>query len=173
MEDMSQNPGHCRVDMKESMELVGNTDGLAAGALPRFRPKFPSVEFNIERTANPDPSAAAVGVRLPQDVLSCRDLVVSGSSRKPSAVVHVAVVAPREQYLVCEAYTETVESVFLGSATFSVGDLLRATDQRLTLNLRSSDGVCGGGAVVVSRLRMGEMEEADMDNITTDTLAQK
>ncbi|XP_030208419.1 type II inositol 3,4-bisphosphate 4-phosphatase isoform X3 [Gadus morhua] len=64
-------------------------------------------------------------------------------------------------------------SVFLGSATFSVGDLLRATDQRLTINLRSSDGVCAGGSVVVSRLRVGEMEEADMDHITTDAAAQK
>ncbi|CAL8286570.1 unnamed protein product [Arctogadus glacialis] len=67
----------------------------------------------------------------------------------------------------------TLTSVFLGSATFSVGDLLRATDQRLTINLRSSDGVCAGGSVVVSRLRVGEMEEADMDHITTDAAAQK
>uniref|UniRef100_A0A8C4ZN43 phosphatidylinositol-3,4-bisphosphate 4-phosphatase n=1 Tax=Gadus morhua TaxID=8049 RepID=A0A8C4ZN43_GADMO len=133
-------------------------------------------------------------------------------NRKPSAVVHVAVVDPREQSLVSQTSTETVEadrdplfltgvtfppeqpaspetlvkltvydvkdksrqaSVFLGSATFSVGDLLRATDQRLTINLRSSDGVCAGGSVVVSRLRVGEMEEADMDHITTDAAAQK
>jgi hypothetical protein len=33
MEDMSQHPGHCRVDMKESMELGANADGLAAGKL--------------------------------------------------------------------------------------------------------------------------------------------
>ncbi|XP_059903597.1 type II inositol 3,4-bisphosphate 4-phosphatase isoform X1 [Gadus macrocephalus] len=188
MEDMSQHPGHCRVDMKESMELGANADGLAAGVL--FSPKFPRVEFNI----------------------ACRDLVISGSNRKPSAVVHVAVVDPREQSLVSQTSTETVEanrdplfltgvtfppeqpaspetlvkltvydvkdksrqaSVFLGSATFSVGDLLRATDQRLTINLRSSDGVCAGGSVVVSRLRVGEMEEADMDHITTDAAAQK
>ncbi|CAL8331448.1 unnamed protein product [Lota lota] len=204
MEDMSQHPGHCRVDMKESMELGANTDGLAAGVL--FSPKFPRVEFNI----------------------ACRDLVMSGSNRKPSAVVHVAVVDPREQSLVSQTSTETVEanrdplfltgvtfppehpaspetlvkltvydvkdksretveqvvpepitsssefgSVFLGSATFSVGDLLRATDQRLTINLRSSDGVCAGGSVVVSRLRVGEMEEVDMDHITTDAPVQK
>ncbi|XP_078138823.1 type II inositol 3,4-bisphosphate 4-phosphatase isoform X2 [Centroberyx gerrardi] len=64
-------------------------------------------------------------------------------------------------------------SSFLGSATFSVGDLLRAKDQRLALNLRSSDGVCAAGTVVVSRLKMGEMEEVDVDHITTDIPAQK
>ncbi|XP_041640693.1 type II inositol 3,4-bisphosphate 4-phosphatase isoform X3 [Cheilinus undulatus] len=64
-------------------------------------------------------------------------------------------------------------SSFLGSATFSVGDLLRAKDERLTLSLRSSDGVCAAGTVVVSRLKMGEMEEVDVDHITTDIQSQK
>uniref|UniRef100_A0A8C6TXH4 Inositol polyphosphate-4-phosphatase type II B n=1 Tax=Neogobius melanostomus TaxID=47308 RepID=A0A8C6TXH4_9GOBI len=64
-------------------------------------------------------------------------------------------------------------SNFLGSATFSIGDLLRAKDERLTLNLRTSDGVCAAGTVVVSRLKMGEMEEVDVDHITTDTSTQK
>lgn len=36
---------------------------------------------------------------------------------------------------------------------------------------RSSDGVCTAGTVVVSRLKMGEMEEAD--HIATDTSSQK
>ncbi|XP_070770026.1 type II inositol 3,4-bisphosphate 4-phosphatase [Enoplosus armatus] len=64
-------------------------------------------------------------------------------------------------------------SSFLGSATFSVGDLLRAKDERLALSLRSSDGVCAAGTVVVSRLKMGEMEEVDVDHITTDIPSQK
>lgn len=64
-------------------------------------------------------------------------------------------------------------SSFLGSATFSVGDLLRAKDERLTLSLRSSDGVCAAGTVVVSRLKMGEMEEVDVDHITTDVPSHK
>ncbi|XP_056135748.1 type II inositol 3,4-bisphosphate 4-phosphatase [Lampris incognitus] len=64
-------------------------------------------------------------------------------------------------------------SSFLGSATFSVGDLLRAKDEQLTLSLRSSDGACVAGSVVVSRLNMGEMEEVDVDHITTDLPAQK
>lgn len=38
---------------------------------------------------------------------------------------------------------------------------------------RSSDGVCAAGTVVVSRLKMGEMEEVDVDHITTDVPPQK
>uniref|UniRef100_A0A8D2ZV33 phosphatidylinositol-3,4-bisphosphate 4-phosphatase n=1 Tax=Scophthalmus maximus TaxID=52904 RepID=A0A8D2ZV33_SCOMX len=78
---------------------------------------------------------------------------------------------------VYDAKDKSQESVskynFLGSATFSVGDLLRAKDERLTLSLRSSDGVCAAGAVVVSRLKMGEMEEVDVDHITADIPSQK
>uniref|UniRef100_A0A669B4M6 Inositol polyphosphate-4-phosphatase type II B n=1 Tax=Oreochromis niloticus TaxID=8128 RepID=A0A669B4M6_ORENI len=73
-------------------------------------------------------------------------------------------------------------SSFLGSATFSVGDLLRAKSECIFLSLslslfmscfRSSDGVCTAGTVVVSRLKMGEMEEVDVDQITTDIPSQK
>uniref|UniRef100_A0AAQ5ZLL8 Phosphatidylinositol-3,4-bisphosphate 4-phosphatase n=1 Tax=Amphiprion ocellaris TaxID=80972 RepID=A0AAQ5ZLL8_AMPOC len=73
-----------------------------------------------------------------------------------------------KQLLFCSACVS-----FLGSATFSVGDLLRAKDEQLTLSLRSSDGVCAAGTVVVSRLKMGEMEEVDVDHITTDIPSQK
>ncbi|XP_071263635.1 type II inositol 3,4-bisphosphate 4-phosphatase isoform X5 [Salvelinus alpinus] len=59
-------------------------------------------------------------------------------------------------------------SSFLGSATFSVSDLLRSKDDQLTLNLRSSDGVLAVGTVLVSRVNTGEMEEGDMDHITAD-----
>uniref|UniRef100_A0A7N8YPR9 Inositol polyphosphate-4-phosphatase type II B n=1 Tax=Mastacembelus armatus TaxID=205130 RepID=A0A7N8YPR9_9TELE len=38
---------------------------------------------------------------------------------------------------------------------------------------RSSDGACTAGTVVVSRLKMGEMEEVDVDHITTDIPSQK
>uniref|UniRef100_A0A8K9UXS3 phosphatidylinositol-3,4-bisphosphate 4-phosphatase n=1 Tax=Oncorhynchus mykiss TaxID=8022 RepID=A0A8K9UXS3_ONCMY len=137
----------------------------------------------------------------------CRDLIGSGRDRKPNALVQVAVIDPREQYLVSHACTEIVEgsrdplfltgvtfppeypaspetlvkltvydvrdkardnSSFLGSATFSVSDLLRSKDDQLTLNLRSSDGVLAVGTVLVSRVNMGEMEEGDMDHITAD-----
>uniref|UniRef100_A0A3Q0SB25 Inositol polyphosphate-4-phosphatase type II B n=1 Tax=Amphilophus citrinellus TaxID=61819 RepID=A0A3Q0SB25_AMPCI len=40
-------------------------------------------------------------------------------------------------------------------------------------SFRSSDGVCSAGTVVVSRLKMGEMEEVDVDHITTDMPSQK
>uniref|UniRef100_A0A8C7IDP3 phosphatidylinositol-3,4-bisphosphate 4-phosphatase n=1 Tax=Oncorhynchus kisutch TaxID=8019 RepID=A0A8C7IDP3_ONCKI len=141
------------------------------------------------------------------------DLIGSGRDRTPNALVQVAVIDPREQYLVSQACTEIVEgsrdplfltgvtfppeypaspetlvkltvydvrdkardnvskplsSSFLGSATFSVSDLLRSKDDQLTLNLRSSDGVLAVGTVLVSRVNMGEMEEGDMDHITAD-----
>uniref|UniRef100_A0A4W5NFM8 phosphatidylinositol-3,4-bisphosphate 4-phosphatase n=1 Tax=Hucho hucho TaxID=62062 RepID=A0A4W5NFM8_9TELE len=143
----------------------------------------------------------------------CRDLIGSGRDRKPNALVQVAVIDPREQFLVSHACTEIVEGSrdplfltgvtfppeypaspetlvkltvydvrdkardnvskplsvsFLGSATFSVSDLLRSKDDQLTLNLRSSDGVLAVGTVLVSRVNMGEMEEGDMDHITAD-----
>ncbi|XP_056891043.1 type II inositol 3,4-bisphosphate 4-phosphatase isoform X3 [Takifugu flavidus] len=64
-------------------------------------------------------------------------------------------------------------SCFLGSATFAVSDLLRAKDERLALSLKSSDGVSTAGTVVVSRLKMGEMEEADIDYISTEKTSHK
>lgn len=38
---------------------------------------------------------------------------------------------------------------------------------------RSSDGVSAAGTVVVSRLKMGEMEEADIDYISTEKTSHK
>lgn len=38
---------------------------------------------------------------------------------------------------------------------------------------RSSDGVSTAGTVVVSRLKMGEMEEADIDYISTEKTSHK
>ncbi|XP_042167731.1 type II inositol 3,4-bisphosphate 4-phosphatase isoform X2 [Oncorhynchus tshawytscha] len=178
--------GHeCRVDMmEEEGEPLTGGDGLT-GAGVILIPKLPHVEFSLE----------------------CRDLIGSGRDRTPNALVQVAVIDPREQYLVSQACTEIVEgsrdplfltgvtfppeypaspetlvkltvydvrdkardnSSFLGSATFSVSDLLRSKDDQLTLNLRSSDGVLAVGTVLVSRVNMGEMEEGDMDHITAD-----
>ncbi|XP_068444904.1 type II inositol 3,4-bisphosphate 4-phosphatase isoform X3 [Clinocottus analis] len=147
MEDGAQHLGHCMVDMKE---LNANPEGLTAAGV-FLTPKLPQVEFS----------------------LACNDLVASGSDRKPNALVQVAVIDPHKQHLVSHACTEIVESSFLGSATFSVGNLLRAKDERLTLSLRSSDGVCAAGTVVVNRLKMGEMEEVDVDHITTEIPSHK
>lgn len=38
---------------------------------------------------------------------------------------------------------------------------------------RSSDGVSAAGTVVVSRLKMGEMEEADVEYISTEKTSHK
>uniref|UniRef100_A0A4W5N8U5 phosphatidylinositol-3,4-bisphosphate 4-phosphatase n=1 Tax=Hucho hucho TaxID=62062 RepID=A0A4W5N8U5_9TELE len=185
MEDGGTRHHDCRVDMmEEEGEPLTGGDGLT-GAGVILIPKLPHVEFSLE----------------------CRDLIGSGRDRKPNALVQVAVIDPREQFLVSHACTEIVEgsrdplfltgvtfppeypaspetlvkltvydvrdkardnSSFLGSATFSVSDLLRSKDDQLTLNLRSSDGVLAVGTVLVSRVNMGEMEEGDMDHITAD-----
>uniref|UniRef100_A0A8C7NX82 phosphatidylinositol-3,4-bisphosphate 4-phosphatase n=1 Tax=Oncorhynchus mykiss TaxID=8022 RepID=A0A8C7NX82_ONCMY len=148
-----------------------------------------------------------ISLLLPLLSLSLLSFLFNLVDRKPNALVQVAVIDPREQYLVSHACTEIVEgsrdplfltgvtfppeypaspetlvkltvydvrdkardnSSFLGSATFSVSDLLRSKDDQLTLNLRSSDGVLAVGTVLVSRVNMGEMEEGDMDHITAD-----
>uniref|UniRef100_A0A674PE94 Inositol polyphosphate-4-phosphatase type II B n=1 Tax=Takifugu rubripes TaxID=31033 RepID=A0A674PE94_TAKRU len=49
----------------------------------------------------------------------------------------------------------------------------QATRKRLVFPRRSSDGVSTAGTVVVSRLKMGEMEEADIDYISTEKTSHK
>uniref|UniRef100_A0A8C9WD83 Inositol polyphosphate-4-phosphatase type II B n=1 Tax=Scleropages formosus TaxID=113540 RepID=A0A8C9WD83_SCLFO len=61
----------------------------------------------------------------------------------------------------------------LGYTTFSVGDLLKSKEQQLTLSLRTSDGTSTVGAVVVTRLKMGEMEDGEADHIAADVQGQK
>ncbi|KAJ8383213.1 hypothetical protein SKAU_G00039910, partial [Synaphobranchus kaupii] len=61
---------------------------------------------------------------------------------------------------------------FLGYTTFSIGDLLKSKEQELTLSLRTSDGTDAGGAVVVSRLKMGEIEDGEVDHIAADARGQ-
>uniref|UniRef100_A0A3B3T2X9 phosphatidylinositol-3,4-bisphosphate 4-phosphatase n=1 Tax=Paramormyrops kingsleyae TaxID=1676925 RepID=A0A3B3T2X9_9TELE len=61
----------------------------------------------------------------------------------------------------------------LGYATFSVGDLLKSKEQQLTISLRTSDGTSAVGAVVVSRLKMGEIEDGEVDHIAADVPGQK
>lgn len=50
---------------------------------------------------------------------------------------------------------------------------LRMTRTRGLSPCRSSDGVSTAGTVVVSRLKMGEMEEADIDYISTEKTSHK
>ncbi|XP_048052060.1 type II inositol 3,4-bisphosphate 4-phosphatase isoform X1 [Megalobrama amblycephala] len=59
-------------------------------------------------------------------------------------------------------------SNFLGSSSFSVADLLQSKDQQLSLSLRTADDSATVGTVVVSRLKMGEIEDGEVDHITAD-----
>ncbi|XP_044875233.1 inositol polyphosphate 4-phosphatase type II [Mauremys mutica] len=62
---------------------------------------------------------------------------------------------------------------FLGLATFKVGDLVKSKEQQLTLTLRTSDGGKTVGTIDVSIVKMGEIEEGEVDHITTDVQGQK
>ncbi|XP_016396255.1 type II inositol 3,4-bisphosphate 4-phosphatase-like [Sinocyclocheilus rhinocerous] len=59
-------------------------------------------------------------------------------------------------------------SNFLGSSSFSVADLLQSKDQQLSLSLRTADDSATVGTVVVSRMKMGEIEDGEVDHFTTD-----
>ncbi|XP_047668800.1 type II inositol 3,4-bisphosphate 4-phosphatase isoform X3 [Tachysurus fulvidraco] len=57
---------------------------------------------------------------------------------------------------------------FLGSTSFSVADLIKSKDQQLSLSLRTADDSAAVGTVVVSRLKMGEIEDGGVDHIAID-----
>ncbi|XP_016139843.1 type II inositol 3,4-bisphosphate 4-phosphatase-like [Sinocyclocheilus grahami] len=59
-------------------------------------------------------------------------------------------------------------SNFLGSSSFSVADFLQSKDQQLSLSLRTADDSATVGTVVVSRMKMGEIEDGEVDHITAD-----
>ncbi|XP_062244160.1 type II inositol 3,4-bisphosphate 4-phosphatase isoform X1 [Platichthys flesus] len=186
MEDGIQHLGHCMVDMKE---LRADPEGLiAAGVI--LTPKLPQVELSLAcndlvasgRDRKPNALVQVAVIDPHQQHLvtqSCTEIVEANKDplfltgvtfpseypASPETLVKLTVYDSKDK--------SQESSNFLGSATFSVGDLLRAKDERLTLSLRSSDGVCAAGTVVVSRLKMGEMEEVDVDHITTDIPPQK
>ncbi|XP_029909382.1 type II inositol 3,4-bisphosphate 4-phosphatase isoform X2 [Myripristis murdjan] len=186
MEDGTKHLGHCRVDMKE---LSTNPGGLtAAGVI--LTPKLPHVEFSLAcndlvasgRDRKPNALIQVAVIDPHEQCLvshACTEIVEA--NRDPLFLTGVTFppeypASPETlvKLTVYDAKDKSQDSSsFLGSATFSLGDLLRAKDEQLTLNLRSSDGVCAAGTVVVSRLKMGEMEEVDVDHITTDIPAQK
>ncbi|XP_043341519.1 inositol polyphosphate 4-phosphatase type II isoform X7 [Cervus canadensis] len=62
---------------------------------------------------------------------------------------------------------------FLGYASFKVGELLKSKEQVLALSLRTSDGGKVVGTIEVSVVKMGEIEDGEADNITTDVQGQK
>uniref|UniRef100_A0A3P8X014 phosphatidylinositol-3,4-bisphosphate 4-phosphatase n=1 Tax=Cynoglossus semilaevis TaxID=244447 RepID=A0A3P8X014_CYNSE len=186
MEDGTQQLGHCMVDMKE---LSANPEGLtAAGVL--LTPRLHQVELSfacndlVASGRDRKPSALIqVAVIDPHELnlvtQTCTEVVEA--NKDPLFLTGVTFppdyhVSPETlvKLSVFDAKDKNQDSNnFLGSVTFSIGDLLRAKDERLTLNLRSSDGACAAGTVVVSRLKMGEMEEVDVDHIATDIPSQK
>ncbi|XP_054461273.1 type II inositol 3,4-bisphosphate 4-phosphatase isoform X2 [Anoplopoma fimbria] len=184
MEDGTQQLGHCMVDMKE---LSANPEGLTAAGV-FLTPKLPQVEFILacndlvasggDRKPNALVQVAVIDPHKHHLVShACTEIVeankdplfltgVTFPSEYPASLETLV------KLTVYDAKDKTQESSsFLGSATFSVGDLLRAKDERLTLSLRSSDGMCAAGTVVVSHLKMGEME--DVDHITTEISSHK
>ncbi|XP_059408868.1 type II inositol 3,4-bisphosphate 4-phosphatase-like isoform X1 [Carassius carassius] len=69
-------------------------------------------------------------------------------------------------YGVNDGFQQT--SNFLGSSSFSVADFLQSKDQQLSLSLRTADDSATVGTVVVSRMKMGEIEDGEVDHITAD-----
>nr|XP_049576274.1 type II inositol 3,4-bisphosphate 4-phosphatase isoform X2 [Syngnathus scovelli] len=178
--------GYCAVDLKELSGCPGDELPHVTGV--SCSPKMPQVEFSLACndlvTSGQDgtPNAVVhVSVVDPhKDRLvshACTEVVEA--NKDPCFLTGVTF--PSDCPATPETFVKlTVYDVkdkcqeagrFLGSATFSVGDLLRAKDERLSLSLRSSDGGYPAGTVVVSRLKMGEMEEAE--HITTDAPSQK
>ncbi|XP_061626859.1 type II inositol 3,4-bisphosphate 4-phosphatase isoform X3 [Phyllopteryx taeniolatus] len=177
---------YCVVDLKELSSCPGEELPHATGVA--CAPKMPQVEFSLAcndlvapgRDGTPNTVVHVAVVDPHKDHLvshSCTEIIEankdpcfltgvtfpSDCTATPETLVKLTVYDVKDKH-------QEVGS-FLGSATFSVADLLRAKDERLSLNLRSSDGGCAAGTVVVSRLKMGEMEEAE--NITTDVPSQK
>ncbi|XP_008418170.1 type II inositol 3,4-bisphosphate 4-phosphatase isoform X1 [Poecilia reticulata] len=176
--------GCCVVDVNE---LSANPEGLSAAAVT-VTPKLRQLEFSIacndlaasgrDRKPNALVQVAVIDPQKQQLVFhACTEIVEANKDPLFLTGVTFPSEYPDSQdslvkLTVYDAKNKSQESSsFLGSATFSIGDLLRAKDGRLTLSLRSSDGVCPAGTVVVSRLKMGEMEEAD--HIATDSSSQK
>ncbi|XP_067296938.1 type II inositol 3,4-bisphosphate 4-phosphatase isoform X2 [Pseudorasbora parva] len=69
-------------------------------------------------------------------------------------------------YAVNDGHQQT--SNVLGSSSFSVADLLQSKDQQLSLSLRTADDSATVGTVVVSWMKMGEIEDGEVDHITAD-----
>ncbi|XP_015227145.1 PREDICTED: type II inositol 3,4-bisphosphate 4-phosphatase isoform X4 [Cyprinodon variegatus] len=180
----TQHLGCCVVDMKE---LSADPEGLSSAAGSSTL-KLRQVEFSIacndlaasgrDRKPNAFVQVAVIDPQRQQLVFhACTEIVEANKD----PLFLTGVTFPSEypdsrdslvKLTVYDAKNKSQESgSFLGSATFSIGDLLRAKDGRLTLSLRSSDGVCTAGTAVVSHLKMGEMEEAH--HIATDTSSQK
>uniref|UniRef100_A0A8B9H1Z0 Inositol polyphosphate-4-phosphatase type II B n=1 Tax=Astyanax mexicanus TaxID=7994 RepID=A0A8B9H1Z0_ASTMX len=94
-------------------------------------------------------------------------LFLTGVSLSPDWPVYEESLIKLSVYDVKDKSHQT--SSFLGSASFSVADLLKSKDQQLSLSLRTADDSAAVGTVVVCRLKMGEIEDGEVDHIAADT----
>ncbi|XP_015200093.2 type II inositol 3,4-bisphosphate 4-phosphatase isoform X2 [Lepisosteus oculatus] len=172
----------------EPADSLGREITQAAGAV--MIPKLPNVEFSLacrelaaparERKPNAVVQIAVTNTQE-QSLTTYTSTEIVEGTRDPLFLTGVTF--PPE-YPICEETRVklTVYDVkdksqetrsFLGSTTFSVGDLLKSKEQQLTLSLRTSDGTNTVGTVVVSRFKMGEIEDGEVDQIATDAQGQK
>ncbi|KAG7258150.1 hypothetical protein CRUP_000180, partial [Coryphaenoides rupestris] len=109
---------------------------------PRHRP------WSVYRANTFDLSAEMMGLTLAgnsQDPdepvlefsLACSELVTPALERKPSSFVAVSCTTPPQAFWTKHAQTEIIEMYMLGSAMFSVKELLQDKHHRLHLALRS------------------------------------
>ncbi|XP_059410713.1 type II inositol 3,4-bisphosphate 4-phosphatase-like isoform X1 [Carassius carassius] len=91
---------------------------------------------------------------------------LTGVSFPPDCPVYSETLIKLSVYGVSDGHQQT--SNFLGSNSFSVTDLLQSKDQQLSLSLRTADDSDTVGTVVVSRIKMGEIEDGEVDHFTTD-----
>ncbi|XP_016145408.1 type II inositol 3,4-bisphosphate 4-phosphatase [Sinocyclocheilus grahami] len=91
---------------------------------------------------------------------------LTGVSFPPDWPVYSETLIKLSVYGVNDGQQQT--SNFLGSSSFSVADLLQSKDQQLSLSLRTADDSATVGTVVVSRMKMGEIEDGEVDHFTTD-----
>eukprot|EP00079_Xenopus_tropicalis_P020280 XP_012811048.1 PREDICTED: type II inositol 3,4-bisphosphate 4-phosphatase isoform X3 [Xenopus tropicalis] len=118
--------------------------------------------------------------------LACKDLLTAARDRKLNTFVQISVAHPTEQSLTRYANTEVVEVLpeasdprtnsgksLLGCSTFKVRDLVKSKEQQLSLNLKTLNGGKKIGNIEVSLVKMGEIENGEADQITTDVHGQK
>ncbi|XP_061107258.1 type II inositol 3,4-bisphosphate 4-phosphatase isoform X4 [Conger conger] len=178
------------MDITESVEAHSPEREGAGAAGPVLVPKLPKVEFGLACRELGDPaqerkpnSAVQISIVNTQEhslaAYSCTEIVEG--TRDPLFLTGVTFPQDypigedtRVKLTVYDVKDKSQETrSFLGYTTFSIGDLLKSKEQQLTLSLRTSDGADTVGAVVVSRLKMGEIEDGEVDHITADAGGQK
>ncbi|XP_039606118.1 type II inositol 3,4-bisphosphate 4-phosphatase isoform X2 [Polypterus senegalus] len=167
---------------------VPEADTPQAGAV--MIPKLPRLEFSLacrelaaparERKPNAvvyasvvsEQQRSATAYSSTEVVEGTRDpLFLTGVSFPPDYPIGEETRLKLSVYDVREKSQET--RTFLGCATFSVDDLVKSKEQQLTLSLRSPDGTNTAGTIVVNCLKMGEIEDGDVEQISTEAQEHK